>query len=229
MKKTTFKENTLYSLEYEDIYYNPEYGVEESLYVFIDSLDLENTLPLKENNKASLLEMGLGTGLNLLLTWKKIEELQWKGKFNYHSIEGFPLNKDLLKEVYEKPAFKEIKELANRFLEKYPSNIEKGVFEISLSDCFKVKLYFYPVEKSLCLINENFDYFYLDGFNPKTNPEMWNSFVFEKIKEKKKKDSRLATFSASRIVKDGLDLADFKWERVKGFRNKRHRLIAFSE
>lgn len=229
MEKTCFKDDTLYSLEYEDIYYNPEYGIEESNYVFIDSLDFENTLNIKEAKPVSLLEMGLGTGLNLLLTWKKLEELKWKGNFIYHSIEGFPLPKDILEDIFNKESFKALEHYSNAFLKEYPINPKNGVLEISLTPYFKAKLYFYSVGEALNLINENFDYFYLDGFNPKNNPEMWSPSVFEKIKEVKKKGARLATFSASRIVKDGLDLAEFKWQRVKGFRNKRHRLIASYE
>lgn len=229
MKEIFFKKNTLYSSKYEDIYYNPEQGLEESSFVFIDSLDLPNTLPIKKNTQASLLELGLGTGLNLLLTWKKLQEIKWEENFCYYSIEGFPLEKKVLEEVFKKPSFKEISPFSKVFLEKYPENLEKGIYEISLSPYFKIKLYFYPIEEALNQIEEKFNYFYLDGFDPKKNPDMWSSFVFNKIKEKKKKGSRLATFSSSRIVKDGLNLAEFNWQRVKGFGNKRHRLIAFNE
>ena len=89
---------TLYSKEHGVTYHSRYGAIQESNHVFVDS----GLLPvLKKKEKFSILEIGFGTGLNVLLTWKNIVDKNTV-HVDYHSFDVFPLPDDLLNAcVYE--------------------------------------------------------------------------------------------------------------------------------
>jgi tRNA U34 5-methylaminomethyl-2-thiouridine-forming methyltransferase MnmC len=77
---------TLYSKEHGVTYHSRYGAVQESNHVFIHS----GLLPfLKKQDKISILELGFGTGLNVLLTWKNMADIE-KASIDYHSFDIFP-------------------------------------------------------------------------------------------------------------------------------------------
>ena len=92
MNKLVFKDQTLYSSKFDDIYYHPQYGLEESTYVFIKGCDLDKELLHLET--VNIAELGFGTGLNFIALLKHLKENDIKTKINYYSIEKFPLRKE---------------------------------------------------------------------------------------------------------------------------------------
>ena len=89
---------TLYSKDHEVTYHSRYGAIQESNHVFINS----GLLPiLKKQIKISILELGFGTGLNVLLTWKNSSDIE-KASIDFHSFDVFPLPDDLLNAcVYE--------------------------------------------------------------------------------------------------------------------------------
>lgn len=96
--KLIFKGKTIYSSKFKDIYYDPQYGLEESNYVFIKGCQLEKELTTTKNIKIAELEFG--TGLNLIALLKYLTENNIKTKINYYSIEKFPLKKEQIKKYH---------------------------------------------------------------------------------------------------------------------------------
>ena len=69
-----WKNNLPYSTEYEDIYFSPKSGVEESKFVFINGNNLFKSWEERKISAGNIVEIGFGTGLNFLLTWQKFRE-----------------------------------------------------------------------------------------------------------------------------------------------------------
>lgn len=111
----TWKNNfTPVSEQFDDIYFSPENGLEETKHVFIKGNDLYNRWRnWNIQNAFCILELGFGTGLNFLTTWK--EYLEYKDRFRLHfiSIEKFPLNREEISKALS--IFSELVEIKKNF------------------------------------------------------------------------------------------------------------------
>jgi len=68
------------------------------------------------------------------------------------------------------------------------------------------------------------DVWYLDGFSPSKNPEMWAKEIFLFMKKNSKKDASFATYTTAGFVREGLTEVGFVVEKFPGFGNKKHML-----
>ncbi|MCD2416909.1 tRNA (5-methylaminomethyl-2-thiouridylate)-methyltransferase, partial [Borreliella burgdorferi] len=139
-------------------------------------------------------------------------------------IEKYPLEKKTIMQISK--FF--VKEIAyfKLMLKHYPK-IPKKNLKLKITENVNLKILIGDAKIKIKEIPENVEYWFLDGFNPKKNPEMWSNEIFNLISEKSSPKCKLSTFSSARIVKDGLKLANFKYIHIeKGFRNKRHMIKA---
>ena len=81
--------HSIYSSKFKESYHSLNGSISESLHVFI-----KNGLKTVHKENINILEVGFGTGLNVLLT---IIENK-KKKLNFHTIEKYPITR----EIYEK-------------------------------------------------------------------------------------------------------------------------------
>ncbi|AFI31531.1 tRNA (5-methylaminomethyl-2-thiouridine)(34)-methyltransferase MnmD [Borrelia crocidurae] len=222
--KLIFKGKTIYSSKFKDIYYDPQYGLEESNYVFIKGCALEKELTTTKNIKIA--ELGFGTGLNLIALLKYLTENNIKTKINYYSIEKFPLKKEQIKKISQ--FFNNDIQYFKIMLKKYPKIPIKNI-KYKISSNINLKILIGDAKDKLKELPKYIDYWFLDGFTPSKNIRMWNKEIFTIISQKSKTGTKLSTFSSARIVKDGLKLANFNYLKIKGFNNKRHMLVAQKE
>ncbi|WP_040236729.1 tRNA (5-methylaminomethyl-2-thiouridine)(34)-methyltransferase MnmD [Borrelia crocidurae] len=222
--KLIFKGKTIYSSKFKDIYYDPQYGLEESNYVFIKGCELEKELTTTKNIKIA--ELGFGTGLNLIALLKYLTENNIKTKINYYSIEKFPLKKEQIKKISQ--FFNNDIQYFKIMLKKYPKIPIKNI-KYKISSNINLKILIGDAKDKLKELPKYIDYWFLDGFTPSKNIRMWNKEIFTIISQKSKTGTKLSTFSSARIVKDGLKLANFNYLKIKGFNNKRHMLVAQKE
>ncbi|WKC58276.1 tRNA (5-methylaminomethyl-2-thiouridine)(34)-methyltransferase MnmD [Borrelia sp. P9F1] len=221
MGELVFKGRTLYSSRFEDVYYHPQFGLEESIHVFIEGCGLDTDLvSLKAVNIG---ELGFGTGLNFIALLKCLRENLIKTRVNYYSIEGFPLEKEKIRQVSR--FFDKELGYFRLLLKRYPSLPRKDV-KVRVTENVNLKILIGDARKKLKEIPCCMDYWFMDGFSPNKNPEMWGGEIFNLISQKSKGGAKLSTFSSAKIVKDGLKLASFDYSRVKGFNNKRHMIRA---
>jgi tRNA 5-methylaminomethyl-2-thiouridine biosynthesis bifunctional protein len=216
----------MYSEKFQDIYFNEE-GIEESQYVFIEGNQLHERFMLPKD--FSVCELGFGTGLNFLLTAKIFLEKNQDHTLYYYSIEKYPL----------KPA--EIQKALNRFLEislqlkglidlfkkiYYPI---EGFSTVYLHPRIRLTLMIGDVVDMLRLIPDNskFDAWYLDGFAPSKNPEMWREEIYQEMARLSYNQTTFATFSSAGIVKRGLIKNGFIIQKRKGFKNKKEMLCGY--
>ncbi|AHH12770.1 TRNA (5-methylaminomethyl-2-thiouridylate)-methyltransferase [Borrelia hermsii YBT] len=224
MDKLIFQGKTIYSSKFGDIYYDSQYGLEESIYVFIKGCDLDKELANLQS--ITIAELGFGTGLNFIALLKHLTENNLKTKINYYSIEKFPLKKEQIKKISQ--FFIKDIHYFKILLKKYPNTPMKNI-KYQITNNINLKILVGDAREKLKELPKYIDYWFLDGFSPNKNPKMWNKEIFTIISEKSKIGTKLSTFSAARIVKDGLKLANFNYSRIKGFNNKRHMLKAQKE
>jgi tRNA 5-methylaminomethyl-2-thiouridine biosynthesis bifunctional protein len=198
-------------------------GLEESRYVFLES----NGLPGAWKNLESYTvgELGFGTGLNFFLTWKLWRETKAaESRLHYLSFEKYPLeNEQILKAMHPWP---EISALAEELTPQLPSLLQ-GYHRIHIpSDNVFLTLVYGDANDTLPQLQAKVDTWYLDGFAPSKNPELWNPSLFKELARCSKPGARCATFSSARVVKDALCEAGFDYQVQKGFAHKRDMIVA---
>jgi len=207
--------------EFDDIYFDIENGLAESNYVFLDG----NCLAQRFSDCCSrftIAETGFGTGLNFLLScqlWQ--EKAPDQAELWYFSFERFPISgEDLCRAHRHWP---ELEPLSNQLLDRYPPLI-KG-WHILQFHGLNVNLVLILDDISeLSQLSIRVDAWFLDGFDPKKNPEMWSDQVFSNMARLSSEGASYSTFTVAGAVKRGLQKNGFSIEKRKGFGRKREML-----
>jgi len=208
------------SARYDDVYFSRDDGLAESRYVFLDHNRLtERFLAMRPGEVFTIVETGFGTGLNVLATWQRFRECAPdSARLVFASTERYPLSpEDISASLDHWP---ELSALLARLLECYPHRFE-GYHCVELDDRVELLLLFGDANDTLADLNARVDAWFLDGFAPSKNPELWQPPLFEAMARLSKPGATAATFTAARVVRDGLTGAGFKVERVKGYGRKR--------
>lgn len=98
--KLIYKDKGIYSLDFKDIYFDSSQGIEESHFVYSDAFEF------KAQNSFIIAELGFGIGLNFFLCLKRFLRAKTRPKrLFYVSLEGFYIEKEHLREIYQNLAF----------------------------------------------------------------------------------------------------------------------------
>lgn len=217
--KTFFDENgRLIAEEFNDVYFSIEGGLEETKYVFLAG----NNLPQNWQGKDefTIIETGFGTGLNFLTTWKTLEESDFSTHLHFISVEKFPLKEDVFKKsLNEYPELQKYKDVLNK---NYSQLIQNEINTVKISKNITLTLLIGDVKNALSKSPSKADAWFLDGFSPSKNPEMWQENLYKTMANLSKPHTTFATFTAAGVVRKGLESAGFSVERIKGFGHKRH-------
>ncbi len=182
-------------------------------------------------------ETGFGTGLNFLAAWQLWCECA-PASANLHvvSVEMQPLShRDLERALRLWP---ELNDYSAALLNAYPSALTPGFHRLQF-DGGRVQLTLIIAEASdgfsqllasphpaFCAPQHRIDAWFLDGFAPAKNPDMWSDTLFNLIASLSATNATAATFTCAGIVKRGLQQAGFSIEKVPGFGLKREMLRA---
>ena len=190
--------------------FHSKYGaVAESNYIYINTGLNYKTEKIKNVN---ILEVGFGTGLNALLTYKTsfFDGLN----IYYHAVEPFPLES----EVYCLLNYPEIvKESREVFLTLHQCVENK---EINIANNFIFLKTFEKIQE-ISLKDNFYDLVYFDAFNPDLEPDLWSESVFEKIFKAMRTEGVLVTYSTKGIVRRAMKSAGFIVEKLPGPKGKR--------
>ncbi|HNQ68090.1 MAG TPA: tRNA (5-methylaminomethyl-2-thiouridine)(34)-methyltransferase MnmD [Bacteroidales bacterium] len=203
---TADNSKTLFSQRFKQHYHSINGAVTESMHIYI-GLGLQSFT----NKKINILEIGYGTGLNALLSYK--ENLELNNLIFYHGIDIIPVEFAILQEL----GYGKIIEDCNIELSEFCTNW--GV-NIKLSDNFILKK-----QKSDLLdffTDTVYDLIYFDAFSPEVQPEMWTEKVMEKIASLLNQGGILVTYCSKGIVKQNLRKVGFDVKRYKGPPGKHH-------
>ncbi|AVJ55484.1 bifunctional tRNA (5-methylaminomethyl-2-thiouridine)(34)-methyltransferase MnmD/FAD-dependent 5-carboxymethylaminomethyl-2-thiouridine(34) oxidoreductase MnmC [Idiomarina sp. OT37-5b] len=216
------------SNQFDDIYFSVDSGIDESRYVFLQHNGLpEAFAKLPQHYEYVVTETGFGTGLNFLLCWQAfVQHAPASCRLVFVSFEKFPLSRAQLQQAYQ--ALPQLQPLCDQLLAVYPSP-EQGCHRLCLADGrVTLDLWCGDIEDQLPQFIEQargqVDRWFLDGFAPAKNPQMWQPFLFEAMAASAHQHTRYATFTAAGVVKRGLQAAGFSVEKVKGFGRKREML-----
>lgn len=209
-----------FSTTFGDIYFQAD-SVAESQHVFLK----HNRLPESWQDKLlfTIAETGFGTGLNFLLTAQTfLQTTGSKQQLQFISIEKHPLRAEDLRLALAK--YPEFLQLAADLLAQYPPALP-GFHRLNLANGrIQLTLIFDDVLAALGQLFYPIDAWYLDGFAPQKNPDMWHETLFTQMARLSKPKATFATFTAAGSVRRGLIAAGFIVQKIKGFGRKREML-----
>jgi len=221
------------SEEFDDFYFNTDSGIEESRHVYINPNKLQQRWQ-KHNGSFTVLETGFGTGLNFILTWlewvafqeNKIknssitdDNAQVSSHLHFISIEKYPLDKEEIVKALK--LFPQLNTLTDQLIAEYPLLI-KGFHSLQFKDqSITLTLIFDDVNSALPQINGPIDAWYLDGFSPSKNPDMWTDALYSSMERLSRAGTSISTFTAACDVRRGLSASGFELTKPPGFGQKR--------
>lgn len=208
-----------YAPNYDDVYFSAENGLKETRYVFMDG----NNLPERWAGKRHFVvgETGFGTGLNFLECWQQFEETTSSSQsLTFLTVEKYPLSADEAMTALERWR-PELGTRLDRLKEVWPYRIP-GLQTIQVTPQIALMIGIGDVNDIFPQIEAHVDAWFLDGFTPSQNQDMWTPEIFQEMARLSKDGTTLATFTAAGFVRKGLEDSGFTIERRKGFAKKRH-------
>lgn len=204
-----------------DVYYSEEDGLSETDFVFLKGVDAPDIWMEAEN--FVIAETGFGTGLNFLATYKAFLASGAKGRLTFISVEGYPLSEEALRKAHA--TFPELAELSEKLCKAWPAPSEGFHHRYFEDGKIELILMFGDSAKCYSELDATVDAWFLDGFAPAKNPDMWSDEVLDQVARLSKSGTRFATFTAAGFVKRGLRDRGFTVEKTKGYGRKRERLV----
>lgn len=212
-----------HSTAFDDLYFSRHDGRAETEHVFIAANRLpERFADWQETRPFVIGETGFGTGLNMLCAWACFDaHAPPSARLHLVSTEKFPLHRDDLARALS--AWPDLAERAARLVAQWPEAVA-GVHRLWLDDRVTLDLHLGDTVERLTLLDGRVDAWFLDGFAPAKNPEMWGAELFAAMAARSRPGATLATFTCAGVVKRGLTAAGFRWRKVPGFGRKREML-----
>jgi tRNA 5-methylaminomethyl-2-thiouridine biosynthesis bifunctional protein len=212
------RDGTPYSPAFGDVYHSAAGGAAQARFVFLNGNQLPERWAGRE--RFSILETGFGLGVNFLATWQA-----WRGqpgKLHYVAIEKHPFSLQDLRTLHER--YPEFSKEAAELHSIWPPLVSGG-HRAELSGNVVLTLFFADI-KIVRDLRLAADAFYLDGFAPAKNPDMWTPAVMRSLSRLAAPGATAATWSVAAPVRHALEVAGFSVEKRKGFGDKREMLCA---
>ena len=223
------------SSEFGDVYFSNDNGLSETRYVFLQ----QNRLPARflhhDSDSFVIGETGFGTGLNFLATMAAFLEQALDparcARLHFISFEKYPLTRADLRKALD--AWPELASLSQELVEQWPLPIE-GCHRLQFAEGrVRLDLWFGDIKDTLPLVPQGphglVDAWYLDGFSPAKNPEMWTQTLFDGLARLARPNATISTFTCAGFVRRGLIAAGFGAKKVKGHGSKREMLAGMRE
>ena len=214
-------DGTAYSQTFADIYHAADGGPGQARHVFIAG----NGLPERWRGRERfvILENGFGTGLNFLSTWAAWREDPARPhRLHYLAVEKHPFSATDLARLHA--AWPELAVIAQALRDAWPV-LTPGFHRLEFA-AGRVVLTLMLGEAEECLrkLRTSVDAFYLDGFDPRKNPDMWSAALFRRCAQLAAPDASLATWCVAGTVREALREAGFATEKRPGYARKRDML-----
>ena len=203
------------STRFDDPYFSLQGGLAETVHVFLAG----NDLPARFQDGFHIAELGFGTGLNLLATLHLWRDTGQKGKLHFTTFEAYPMTAaDMLRAQSAFPQLAPLmKELAP-FWSSTPHNFSLPDLEFTMIQG--------DARQTLSQWQDRADAWFLDGFSPAKNPQMWQEDLLIDVGHHTVANGTAATYTAAGFVRRGLQAAGFDVERRPGYGGKRHMTLA---
>ncbi len=218
------------SSEFGDVYFSNDNGLSETRYVFLQ----QNRLPARFSHHDSDIfvigETGFGTGLNFLATMAAfLEQAPQTGngsRLHFISFEKYPLTQADLRKALA--AWPELAHLSQDLIAQWPLPVSGCHRLIFAGGRIRLDLWLGDIKEMLPQVPHPatglVDAWYLDGFSPAKNPDMWTQELFDGLARLARPQATIATFTCAGFVRRGLIAAGFAMQKVKGHGSKREML-----
>lgn len=236
MSKLTFASldfnatQTPVSTAFDDIYFSTQDGLAESEYVFLQGNNLWQKWQHHSTSHFVIAETGFGTGLNFFTVAQHFQQFRQENpnhtlkRLYFISFEKYPLNTEQLKQVHTYfPQFA-------KFVEKLTAHwrpLQTGCQRYHFDQIY-LDVWFGDLSENLPQLGDHYrnsiDCWFLDGFSPDKNPEMWQDNLYRQMFRLSKSGGSFATFTAASRVRKGLQAVGFTVKKCKGFGKKREML-----
>lgn len=203
------------STRFDDPYFSLENGLAETRHVFLSG----NDLPARFRDGFHIAELGFGTGLNLLAALAAWRRAGVSGRLHYTSFEAFPVSPE------------DMRRAQGRFAELRPVAAELAPFwqgraaRIDLPD-LRFTLIPGDARRTLSPWQGIADAWFLDGFSPAKNPELWQPDLMTEVAHHTVSGGTATSYTAAGFVRRGLEAAGFRVARHAGYGRKRHMTVA---
>ncbi len=223
------------SSEFGDVYFSNDNGLSETRYVFLQQNRLPERFSHHDSDSFVIGETGFGTGLNFLATMAVfLEQAPLSGngsRLHFISVEKYPLTQADLRKALA--AWPELAPLSQPLIDQWPLPVS-GCHRLLFADGrIRLDLWFGDIKEMLPQVPHPatglVDAWYLDGFSPAKNPEMWTQDLFDDLARLARPDATLSTFTCAGFVRRGLIAAGFAMKKVKGHGSKREMLAGVRE
>ncbi|CCF20214.1 conserved protein of unknown function [Pseudorhizobium banfieldiae] len=167
-------------------------------------------------------ELGFGTGLNFCETWR-----QWKlqrcpgSTLHFVSFELYPMQAQELDRALSH--WPEINAERQALTAAWPA-APQGRLEIAADAQTRLTVVVDPALEGVMAAPAQFDSWFLDGFAPSRNPDMWSPELMQAVYDRTVEGGSFATYAAAGFVRRNLQAAGFTVERRSGFAGKREML-----
>jgi tRNA U34 5-methylaminomethyl-2-thiouridine-forming methyltransferase MnmC len=199
------------SRRFDDPYFSLAGGLEETRHVFLHG----NRLPERLHPGFHIAELGFGTGLNLLATALLWQSHGAPGPLRFTTFEAFPMAPNDMERAHQ--AFPETAALAADL--RHQLSLGQPTFPLA---GITVTLITGDARETLPLWTEKADAWFLDGFSPAKNPELWSQDLMAEVARHTAPGGTFATYTAAGHVRRALADAGFTVTRHPGYARKRH-------
>lgn len=210
-----------FSTTFGDQFYARADGRAEADYVFIQG----NNLPERwRSAKAFAIgELGFGTGLNFLETWRQWEVLRTQDqKLRFVSFEAYPMPfEHMAKAIGRWP---ELAEVSMQF-QSASQTLHPGANLFQLDEQTELQIIVGDAREQLSSLSVPVDAWFLDGFSPAKNPQLWEATLLNQLAAKTVLGGTFATYTAASWVRRNLQAAGFEVEKRPGFGTKREMMV----
>lgn len=197
------------SQQFDDPYFSLQGGLDETRHVFLAG----NDLPARFAPGFHIAELGFGTGLNFLTALEAWRQIGMSGRLRFTSFEAFPMTRETITKALA--AFPELDRDALTDI------YQPQAFQITRPE-FILEMITGDARKTVPLWDGAADAWFLDGFSPAKNPELWGSQLLAQIAQHTQPSGTCATYTAAGHVRRALEEAGFAITRAPGFGRKRH-------
>ncbi|MEM1153133.1 MAG: bifunctional tRNA (5-methylaminomethyl-2-thiouridine)(34)-methyltransferase MnmD/FAD-dependent 5-carboxymethylaminomethyl-2-thiouridine(34) oxidoreductase MnmC [Pseudomonadota bacterium] len=212
------------SQRFGDIYYSDEQGISESLHVFVHGSGLPERWRQHRSTTFCIGETGFGSGLNFLLSWREWQAAEGpKPRLHYLSFERYPLkHRDMERALSN---WVELTPFKTQLLQQYPGLVPGQHRLIFEQGQIILDLWWHDAGEALTHLSNwqqpFIDAWYLDGFAPSRNADMWHPNVLRATAALSRTGATVATFTVAGAVRRTLQEAGFSVEKVPGYGRKR--------
>ncbi|NBC27768.1 MAG: tRNA (5-methylaminomethyl-2-thiouridine)(34)-methyltransferase MnmD [Bacteroidetes bacterium] len=224
IKQTGDGSDTLVSETFNQPYHSLGGAVAESRIVYFESTGLNERLTSTDSGHINIMEIGFGSGLNLVLLLDYLENSPSDKKIAFCSVEAYPIAPETVSEINFGDQLSHIDYRA--LLTNIFSNPKPGWNKIEITTNVTLHL-FVGMFDELTNPNElDFDFVMHDPFSPDSNPAGWTPDLFGKLAGWSSMNAMLSTYSAATSARAAMAVGGWKIARAPGALGKREMTVA---